>query len=260
MSSRLWDRAGSLPVPAGERPRPELVALPAADLPEIDTLFAFMRDAERRFDTLRMRIEEHTATALGDQLVAMDVFVRHPGEARVTTTEPARGTVGNYEVWTSDGQTVRTYSAEHRLATQRPVRRTVRGVDDPDLPGMSHVYWPVTALPMETLPDLFVHSGGYCQNVLGTGSCTIAGTTEVSGREAILLRCAHPRAVERVADRPDFAIELAVDRDTGCILRLVELMAGVVTRDASAVVFEPDASLPPSAFSLTLPEGTTTIF
>lgn len=260
MSIRLWDRAGSLPVPAGERARPEHVALPAVDLPEIDTLFAFMRDAERRFDTLRMRIEERTATARGEQLVVMDAFVRHPGAARVTTTEPARGTVGNYEVWISDGRTVRTYSAEHRLATERPVRHTVRGVDDPDLPGMSHVYWPVTPLPMETLPDLFVHPGGYCQNVLATGTCSIAGTTEVTGREAILVRCAHPRTIERVADRPDFAIELSVDRDTGCILRLTELMAGVVTRDAIAIVFEPDASLPPSAFSFTVPEGTTTLF
>jgi outer membrane lipoprotein-sorting protein len=260
MSSRLWDRAGSLPVQAGERARPELVALPAVDLPDIDTLFAYMRDSERRFDTLRMRIEEYTATALGEQLVVMDAFLRHPGAGRVTTTEPARGTVGNYEVWISDGRTVRTYSAEHRLATERPVRRTIRGVDDPDLPGMSHVYWPITPLQTETLPDLFVHPGGYCQNVLATGACAIVGTTEVIGREAILLRCAHPRAIERVADRPDFAIELSVDRDTGCILRLVELMAGGVTRDATAVVFEPDASLPPSAFSFTVPEGTTTIF
>jgi outer membrane lipoprotein-sorting protein len=260
MPTRLWDRAGSLPVAAGERPRPELVALPAAELPPLEVLFAFMRDAERRFETLRMRIEERTWATAGEQLVAMDVFVRHPGHARVTTTEPALGTAGNYEVWISDGETVRTYSAPHRLATERPVRPRVRGVDDPDLPGMSHIYWPLTPLPMETLAELFVHPGGYCQNVLATGACAVLGTTEVSEREAILLRCAHPRAVERVADRPDFEIELSIDRDTGCILRLTELMAGTVTRDAVAVVFEPDASLPPSAFTFTLPEGTTTLF
>ncbi|HET7028121.1 MAG TPA: hypothetical protein VFI28_10570 [Candidatus Limnocylindrales bacterium] len=260
MVTRLWDRAGSLPVPAGDRPRPELVALPALELPTVDLLFDFMRDAERRFDTLRMRIEERTSTAEGELLVAMDVVVRHPGEARVTTTEPGRGTAGNYEVWISDGQTVRTYTGTHRLGTKRPVRPRVRGVNGPDLPGFSHVYWPVTQLPMETLADLFVHPAGYCQNVLATGRCAILGTADVADREAIVLRCEHPRSVERVADRPDFAVELAVDRDTGCVLRLTEFMGGGVTRDAITVTFEPDAPLPPSAFLFTFPEGTTTIF
>jgi outer membrane lipoprotein-sorting protein len=260
MSTRLWDRAGSLPVPSGQRARPELVALPAVELPSLDVLFAFMRDAERRWDTLRMRIDEHTWTAAGEQLVTMEVFVEHPGAARVTTTEPARGTTGNYEIWLSDGTTVRTYSAAHRLATERPARAVVRGVDDPDLPGMAQVYRPVTALPAETLPELFIHPAGYCQNVLATGACAILGTSEVGEREAILLRCAHPRAVERVADRPDYVVEVSVDRDTGCIVRLTELMADVVTRDAVAVVFEPDAPLPPSAFSFRVPEGTTTLF
>jgi outer membrane lipoprotein-sorting protein len=260
MATRLWDRAGSLPVPAGDRARPELVALPAVELPTVDLLFDFMRDAERRFDTLRMRIEERTSTAEGELVVAMDVVLRHPGEARVTTTEPGRGTAGNYEVWISDGQTVRTYTGTHRLGTKRPVRPRVRGVDDADLPGFSRLYWPVTSLPMETLPDLFVHPAGYCQNVLATGRCAILGTADVADREAIVLRCEHPRSVERIADRPDFAVELAVDRDTGCILRLTESMGGVVTRDAIALTFEPDAPLPPSAFLFTFPKGTTTIF
>ena len=56
-SIRLWDRAADLPVPVGRRPRPELVALPPDTLPTLDALFTFMRDAELRFDTLRMRIE-----------------------------------------------------------------------------------------------------------------------------------------------------------------------------------------------------------
>lgn len=260
MSARTWDRAGSLPVPAGERARPELIALPAGPLPSVDVLFTFMRDAERRFDTLRMRVEERTLTAAGELLMAMDVLLRHPGEARVTTTEPGLGTNANYEIWLSDGHTVRTYSAVHRLATERPARRGVRGVNDPDLPGFAHVYWPVTPLPAETLPDLFVHPAGYCQNVLATGRLDVLGTADVSDREAIVMRCAHPRAIERVADRPDFAIEVAVDRETGCILRLTELVADAVTRHAVAVVFEPDAPLPPSAFSFVVPEGTTTIF
>lgn len=260
MSSPPSDRAGTLPAPARRRPRPQLAALPPSALPSVDTLFTYMRDAELRFDTLRMRIEERTWTAAGELLVAMDVFVRHPGEARVTTTEPNVGTSGNYEVWLSDGDVVRTYSARHRVATRRPVRAAVRGLDDPDLPGFSRLYRPLTPLPTETLPDLFVHPAGYCQNVLATGRCAVLGAADVGDRKAVLLRCAHPRAIERVADRPDFAVEVAVDRDTGCILRLTELMAEHVTRDAVAVSFEPDAPLPPSAFAFAVPEGTATIF
>ena len=51
-----------------------------------------------------------------------------------------------------------------------------------DLPGRSQVYVPLTALPMESLPDLFVHPGGYCQNVLATGDCRVVGSTTVAGR------------------------------------------------------------------------------
>ena len=117
----------------------------------------------------------------------------------------------------------------HGLGTQRPVRNRPRGLDDPDLPGTSKVYEPLTALPMETLPDTFVHPAGYCQNVLATGRCTVTGTAIVSGREAILLECDHPRTTELPGDRPDFRISIAVDRDTGVILELVESIGGDVT-------------------------------
>lgn len=260
MPIRLWDRAGSLPVAADERRRPELVSLAPAALPSIAELFTFMRDAELRFDTLRMRIEETSATAAGDSIVEAEVLIAHPGRARVTTTEPNGGLTGNYDIWLSDGSRVRTYSARARLATDRPTRIPVRGADAMDLPGFARVYRPLTALPMESLPDLFVHPGGYCQNVLATGRCDVVGTTGTADREAVLVRSAHPRAVERWADRPDFAVELAVDRETGCILRLTELMSDIATRDARVVVFEPDTPLPPVAFELAVPEGTTTIF
>jgi hypothetical protein len=261
MASPIWDRAGTLPVPYATRPRAELPALSAATLPEIGELFTFMRDAELRFGALRMRIEERTATAAGEHLVVMDLVLRHPGDAKVTTSEPSRGTAGNYEIWVSDGETVRTYSAPHKLGTQRPVRHTIRGVaGNTDLPGSSRVYWPLTPLPTETVPDLFVHPAGYCQNVLATGRCWVAATAEVRGREAILVECDHPRTVEVVADRPDFHISLSVDRETGCILRLIETIGGRVTRDATAVDFQPDAPLPPSAFDFRFPSDTTTIY
>jgi outer membrane lipoprotein-sorting protein len=257
-STRLWDRAAALTVPSADRRRPEIVALPPR-MPTLDELFTFMRDAELRFETLLMRIEERTFGTQGEQLTAIDVALQHPGQARVTTTEPGPGVGTNFETWISDGETVRTYSRQHKLGTQRPVRPTVRGLGD-DLPGTSRVYRPLTALPMETLPDTFIHPAGYCQNVLGTGRTWISGTDVVRGREAIVVHCDHPRATELAADRPDFHIEIGVDPFEGVILRLVESIGGEVTREAEAVAFQPDAPLPPATFDFDFPAGTTMLY
>lgn len=257
-STRLWDRAASLPVPVDERRSPELAAI-GGDLPSLEELFTFMRDAELRFGTMRMRIEERTFGAIGEQLTALDVAIRHPGQARVTTSEPALGTAGNYEIWISDGAIVRTYSGPHRLGTQRPVRNRPRGLGE-DFPGSARVYEPLTGLPLETLPETFVHPAGYCQNVLATGRCWISGTDVVAGREAIVVECDHPRAVQMPADRPDFHIQVAVDRGDGVILRLVETIAGDVTRDAEATSYQPNAPLPPGTFDFEFPEGATLLY
>lgn len=254
-----WDRAAALPVPAGSTPRPELAAI-RGELPTVDELFTFMRDAELRFTTLRMRIEERTTTARGDEVVVNEVTLRHPGDAKVLTSTPANGTSGNYEVWLSDGETVRTFAASRRVGTKRPVRRPVRGLDSDGLPGRSRVYQPRTALPRETLPDLFIHPAGYCQNVLATGDCEVTGTMQVAGRECIVIECAHPRTIERVADRPDFLIRVAVDRRDGVILRLEESIGGIVTRDAETTLYVPDASLPPAAFDFTFPSDTVFVY
>jgi outer membrane lipoprotein-sorting protein len=250
-------------MPVGRRPRPELLALPADTLPSLAELFTFMRDAELRFDTLLMRIEEQTFTAAGERTTDIDVVLRHPGEARVTTTEPGPGTAGNYAIWISDGQTVRTYSGQHRLGTERPIRRAIRGVsgtESRDLPGPSRVYRPLTALPMETLPEAFIHPAGYCQNVLSTGKCRVVGSDSVAGREVIVLECDHPRTITMAADRPDFGIRLSVDRADGVILRLEERIADVLTRDAHVAAYEPNAPLTPTAFDFTFPTGSAKLY
>ncbi len=261
-STRPWDQA-AVPARVAEGRRPEVVALPPQGLPTVAELFTFMRDAELRFGTLRLRIEEWTQTTRGRHLVAMDLLLRHPGDARVTTTEPHIGTAGNYELWLSDGEMVRTYSAPHKLGTRRPVRHTIRGLDGDaarDFPGMSLVYVPLTPLPMETVPDTFVHPAGYCQNFLATGRCWISGTESIGNRPAILVECDHPRTTEVVADRPDFHIQIAVDRADGVILRLIETIGGEVTRRADAVEYAPDAPLPPAAFEFEFPSDTTMLF
>ncbi|MBA2719163.1 MAG: hypothetical protein H0U52_08005 [Chloroflexi bacterium] len=261
--TRLWDRAADLPMPVDRRPRPELVTLPADGLPTLDELFTFMRDAELRFDTLRIRIEERSFTARGEHRVVVETAIRHPGDARVTTSEPGRGAAGNYELWLSDGEVVRTYSGSHRLGTERPMRRGVVGVsgrESRDLPGPSRVYSPLTALPAETLPEAFIHPAGYCQNVLATGACAVLGLADVAGREAIVVTCDHPRTIEVTADRPDFRIRVWVDRADGVILRLEESMGGTVTRDARITEYDPDALLAPNTFDFTFPTGTAMLF
>ncbi len=258
MTTRLWDRAAALPARSGER-SPQLVALPPG-LPELAELFTFMRDAELRFRTLKMRIEERTFATRGEQLVVMDISVRHPGDARVVTSEPGVGAVAPSEIWLSDGETIRTYSTTHKLATQRPVRNRPRGLESRDLPGTSKVYEPLTPLPTETLADLFIHPAGYCQNVLATGDCWISGTQDFPWGESIVIECDHPRSVERDVDRPDYHVQIAVDRSEGVITRLAETVKGELTRLATVVLLDTDAALQPSVFDLELPEGTTTLF
>ncbi len=261
--TRRWAGAADLtPVPQGRRPRPEIIALPEG-LPSLDELFTFMRDAELRFDTLRMQIEERSFTVSGEHLVVSDVVLRHPNEAKVTTSTPGHGAQGSYEIWLGDGDIVRTYSSTHKLGTERPVRRTLVGVSGPtsrELPGTSRVYQPLTGLPMETLPEAFIHPAGYCQNVLSTGACRVVGPGEVAGRQAIVVECDHPRTIEMAADRPDFRIRMAVDRADGVILRLEESIGGVPTRDARVTEYAPDAPLTPNAFDFVFPTGTTMLY
>jgi outer membrane lipoprotein-sorting protein len=260
MSTSPWDRASnSLPLTAAGRRRPERVSLPEGT-PSVAELFTFARDAELRFETLRMRLEDRTATTNGERLLVIETTLRHPGEAKVVTTDPSQGIAANHELWISDGHTVRTWSAEHRKGTERRARPRVVGLDDPDFPGSATVYRPLTALPAESLADSFIHPAGLCQNVLATGRTWVSSTVDVNGREAVVLECDHPRSIGIAADRPDHHIQVSFDRDTGVILRLVETIAGEVTREAAVTSLLPDAALSPAAFAFTFPSGATLIY
>ena len=113
---------------------------------------------------------------------------------------------------------------------------------------------------LETLPDTFVHPAGYCQNVLATGRCSVVESAGMLGRETVGIVCLHPRTIELAADRPDFRIDLTVDRTTGVILRLTESVGGDVTRLAEVTELSPDAPLPPNAFDFAFPTGTTMLY
>ena len=96
--------------------------------------------------------------------------------------------------------------------------------------------------------------------MLATGRCLVSGTDIVSGREAVLLECDHPRTTELPGDRPDFHISVAVDRETGVILRLIESIGGEVTRHAEVIELQPDVPLPAAAFYFVFPTGTTMLY
>src|SRR5450759_1534609 len=173
--------AAALTRAADGAPRPEIAQLPAG-LPDVETLFTFMRDAELRFETLRLRLEERTWVARDETVRFYELLLRHPGRVRVTTIRPEDGTPTNHDVWLSDGEMIRTYRAGHRLGTFRPSRPRVAGLDGRDLPGTSRAYHPRTSLPPNSPVETVVHPAGYCQNVVATGACRIVGAEVVNGR------------------------------------------------------------------------------
>ena len=122
---RIWDRAAAIVALPDGRRRPRVVALPGVQ-PSVGELFEFMRDAELRFATLRMRIVERARTALGEETATLEVALRHPGHSKVTTTRGGQAGKADYEIWISDGDLIRTYAAAHKLGTQRPIRNRPR--------------------------------------------------------------------------------------------------------------------------------------
>jgi hypothetical protein len=256
---RAWEGAASPYAPASAPPRAEVVALPAG-LPGVAELFTFARDAELRFETLKLRIEERTRGARGDRLVVYDVALAHPDRARILSSEPALGTAGSYDIWVTDGETVRTYSGRHRSATNRPVRPRPRGLEQSDLPPSARVYQPLTSLAANSVADTFIHPAGLCQNLLATGICRIVGEERIAGREAVLVESDHPRSTQLLADRPDYRISVAFDRADGVVLRLVESMRGEVTRHAEAVAYETDVTFPAGTFELSVPDGAKVLY
>jgi hypothetical protein len=240
--------------------RAALAQLPTG-LPDVGVLFDFMRDAELRFATLRLRLLERRWVAAGELARTHELLLRHPGLARVTIGTPGSVAATSPEIWLSDGATVRTFKAAHRLATTRPARRRLAGLDsDDDLPGASRAYLPLTALPANSLVDTFLHPAGFCQNVLATGTCRVLREEPAAGRTAVVLECLHPRTIDLGGDRPDHRLVIAVDRETGLIAGLAEFYGERPTRLVAATDLAPDASIPDDAFVLRTPADAASIY
>jgi hypothetical protein len=243
-------------------PTPEIPALlvaPGPEAPSIGGLFAFMRDAELRFDSLRMRLVDRTFGAAGEKVEAHELWLR-TGRAKVVTRFDENASAGASRIWISDGATVRTFDTRSKTTSTRPVRERVRGATDPRLPAFGRVYAARTYLPPETLIETFVHPHGFCRNVLATGDLALLGTSRLDGREVYLVRSDHPRTTKVLTDRPDHWLEIAVDRLSGLIVLLIESVAGEVTRRAEATALEVDAPIPDTVFDLHLGSDARRIF
>jgi hypothetical protein len=238
---------------------PALIALDE-DAPRLEELFTFMADAELRVQTLRMRVEERTGTAKGEELAVIELVLRHPGRARITTRMSADPLSREYRIWASDGELVTTYDAMDERASIRPVRPAPVGASDPDRPRFAQVYTPRTPLPASSVMDTLIHPHGLIRNVLLTGPVAVVGTTHIAGRETIVLRADHPRSAHVLTDRPDRWIEVGVDRMTGFITLLVEHIGDRVTRHAQLIALESDSHIPDEAFAVNLPADVRMIY
>lgn len=251
----------ALEAPPANRPiRPPALATLHGTRPSIPELFRFMAEAELRFDRLRMRIIDRRMTTAGEQVETSEVWLRHPGRAKVIQTR-GDGAGRDFDVWVSDGEVVQTYDGRNHLATRRAVLPRPVGADREDLPGFASIYVPVTPLPPETLAETFVHPHGFCRNVLATGKVRELGTAALAGdREALILRCDHPRTSHVLTDRPDHWLEVGVDRQTGIILLLAEHVGRRITRHGEVVALALDETLGDEIFTVHVSADATTLY
>jgi hypothetical protein len=233
-------------------PPVERVALPDA-LPGIEELFRFAREAELRVSSLRLIVAEQLVTARGEEQLRHELWLRHPGQARVTTRSGGGRLGRDYEVWLLDDGVVTSYAPAHNAASRRPVSRHVVGIDRADLPGFARQRPPITPLPQGSPLEAFVHPHGLLRNVLVTGPLAVVGTQLVAGREAVIVRTSHPRTTKVLVDRPDRSVEVGIDRASGFLLLLEERVGETVTRRAETVELVIDPVVPATAFELHLP-------
>lgn len=239
--------------------RPERASLGSAE-PTVPELFRFMAEAELRFESLRMRIVDRRTTAAGEEVETHEIWLRHPGQAKVVSGQ-GEATGRDFTVWITDGETVRTYDARDATATVRRLPSAPVGSTDPSLPPFGRVYLPVTALPPESLADTFIHPNGMCRNVLATGDVRLLGTAALVGqREVLLLRSDHPRTSHVLTDRPDHWLEVGVDRQTGLILLLAEHVGDRMTRHAEAVTVGLDEPIGDEVFQLYISKDTRVLY
>ena len=244
--TRLWDRAAVAVVADGRR-FPAVAALGPGCRPcsSCSTSCATPSCASRRYACGSSSGGHRRAARTRRRSMSCCDTRDTPGSRRAGR---ARSWRGDYEIWISDGEIVRTYVGPHKLGTQRPIRNRPRGLDDPDFPGMSRVYEPSPASRWRRCPRRSSIRRASARTSSRPAAVRSPGAPgQRSSDDPPALR---PSADRRAAGRPARPLDgdLRSTATTGVIVRLVETIGGSVTRDATASVLEPDAPLPPSAF------------
>jgi hypothetical protein len=253
-----WTSAAVRTPPSQRLPR--IVALPAGGLPDMATLFTFMRDAELRFRTLRMRVEERTWGATGETLLVHEIAIRHPDRVRVTVRHADLPMPRDHETWVFASGVITTWSAIHGTRTERPARRGIVGLESTTLPASSKVYQPLTPLPIDSIAEVSIHPANYLQNVVSSGVVSVIGQERIAGREAYVVESLRPRTTRMAADRGDASIRIAADAGLGVISLLEQRLGDRVVRRAEAVSIEPDADIPDAAFDVAIPSTARRIY
>ena len=212
-STRRWDRAADLlPVPCGRRRDPSSPRCrPTTCRPSRAVHVHARRRAPLRHPPDADRgAQRSTSPASSSRRRGRGL--RHPSDARVTTSRAGAGDdarqlrASGSPTARPSGPTAPRTSSARSGRSGAPSSASAAG-ESATCPARAGSTRPLTALPMETLPETFVHPAGYCQNVLATGDCRDRrASTQVGGREAIVVECRHPRTIEMAADRPDFRI------------------------------------------------------
>ena len=97
-------------------------------------------------------------------------------------------------------------------------------------------------------------------NIPAGAQTTSAGPYYATPSWGQKLQCDTPATCPRFIVLSNWDNAAVLDRETGLVLRLVETIGGVTTRDAGVIELAPDASLPESTFDFRFPDGTTLIF
>jgi len=246
--------SGTAPVQTSETRLPPVISALPGGLPSLDELFAFAAEAERRFRTLRLRIEDRSITTRGESHSRTEILVDRP-RVRVTTS-----TGSAYEVWSTDGATIEQYNAASKTATRRPHRAPPTGLDDAELPATASHPLTLGPLPGKGWASTFLRPAHFCANTLRSGTLGPIHEATFLDRAALIVESAAPRVVDRVGDHATFRYRVTFDRATGILLAVSEIHDERVVREAQVSAITLDAPIPASEFVIEMPEGVTTIY
>ena len=193
-----------------------------------------MRDAELRFDTSGCGSRSERRRRPASSSTVIEVEPAPPGRRQGRHDRPGRPEL---EATTRSGSpTARPSGRTARPTASAPSGRSGARSSACDgsatCPARATVYGPVTALPMETVPETFVHPAGFCQNVLATGRVlgSAGPTRSPAARRSSSSATTRGRSRSPPTGRTSRSSSAWTAR-RGRSLRLVETIGGVVTRD-----------------------------